>query len=117
MLAGFGLAAIAGMRCKIAHRAVAPVIHQGFALDGTQDFSIIKFKNRQQLYGCDPQLLEIGDFLNHAPKGTGMLNAGCRRFCKATDVHFVDNRVTHQTVERLIALPVVVFDIDDDTAN
>ena len=47
----------------------------------------------------------------------GCCHAGGRRLGEAADVHLVDDRLGHRAVERLVALPVVVVQVDDDAAH
>jgi len=66
--------AVRGLRGKIAHRAVAPEIPEGLAIDYSQGHGFVEIKNRQQFHSGNAKFLQVRDFLYESQKGAGVVN-------------------------------------------
>ncbi len=100
-------------------RAVAPVVDDpvpGQRVD-PRELRRVEVEHRQQLDRRDAEALEVRDLLDDAAIGPRVRDPGRRRRREALDVHLVDDGVRQRPAKRLIALPVVARQVDDDAAH
>ena len=93
---------------KKSNRAVAPVIYQMLARPRIYIciFIFIKFKNRKQLNRRNSKLFKIIKLLGKALVSSRIINIRGRRSRKALEVSFINHRLIHRKIKRLIPLPV-----------
>ena len=91
------LGSIAGVWRKEVDRIVSPVFQKPFAIYSTGIHILVELEDRHQLYGVDPQFLEIRDLFTKTGKGSRVHNTGRRILCKAADVKLIDDQVTDLT--------------------
>ena len=111
--------AVARLRREVAVRVVAPVVAKLGAVDRVDPahLALVESEHRQQLDRGDAEVLQVGDLLDDPRERAGMLDARALRAREAADVHLVDDRVAHRSVQRLVAFPVVRARVDDHSAH
>ena len=100
---------IAGVRGKKAYRIISPEVAEFFSANHPGILCLIKFKDRHQLYRCNPQIFQIGNLLHQPRKGSRILNSGRRMIRKAPHMHFIYDGFTHGKPGREHILPVKVI--------
>jgi len=91
-------------------RRVAPIVGQPH-----RRILRVELKNRQQLYGRDAQVPQIGNLLDQARIRSAQM-LGQPRACMAREpahVHLVDHGAVERLAQRRIVLPIVVVRVDD----
>ena len=96
--------AVAGVGGEERDGGIAPIVHQ-------TRWAVLRveLEHRQQLDRGDPEVLEIGNLLDHAGirPARSWRDARARMPREARDVHLVDHRGGERPAERRVALPVV----------
>src|SRR4026209_252586 len=79
----------------------------------------IELKDREELYGRDPQIFQVGNLLDQPGVGAarGRRDTGALMLREAADVEFVDDRLDERRSEWRVSLPVVLARIDDDALH
>ena len=102
------------VRRKEGDRGISPVIDQP-----ARGILLIELEHRQQLDRGDPQVFQVGDFIDYTQVGAAPLgrHTGVGVFGQPAYVHLVDNRVSERSLERAVAFPIVAGRVDDDVLH
>ena len=101
---------VGGVRSEEGDRGIAPVVDQA-----GRGILRIELEHGQQLDGGDPEILQIGNLLDHAGVRSARTgpDARARMPREAGDVHLVDHRRGEGLAQLGVALPVVGVGIHD----
>ncbi len=98
----FRRGAVSGVRCEERRGAVAPVV----------GLAAVEVEHRQQFHGVDAERGEVRDLLDEAAERARPRHPRARRTGETADVRLVDDEILHRAVQRFVALPVVVGEVD-----
>ena len=105
---GGPLRGVGGLGGEEGERLVAPEVAEPLARFRVlvRVVALLELGDGQQLDRGHPQLLQVGDLLDHALVGAGVLHPRARVGGEPAHVHLVDDRLREGDAERMLVAPV-----------
>ena len=115
LLAELAVVTVMRLRREEGDRVITPGVRQPLAGGRVAEGAVelVEFKYRQQLYGRDAQLLEIGNLLDEPSIAAGEVTLRRVVLGEPADVDFVDDRFFNGDVGMLVPVPIEIAPVGD----